>query len=65
MEEDLKDMMERGERKTGKKTLIEAPVVDAGPMGEKGREARNDTVGVGKIDTKMKSDPVLHPQNCP
>jgi hypothetical protein len=63
MEEDLKDMMEGGERKTGKKTLIEAPAVDAGPVGEKGKEARNNTVGVEKIDTKMKSDPVPHPQN--
>jgi hypothetical protein len=65
MEEDLKDVVEEEERKTGKKTLIEAPVVDTGPVGEKGKEARSVTVGVEKIDTKMKSGLVLHPQNCP
>jgi hypothetical protein len=57
--------MEGGERKTGRETLIEAPAVGADLMDEKGEEARNDTVVVERIDTKMKSDPVSHPQNFP
>lgn len=65
MQEDLKDEMEGGERKIGKRTLIEAPAVDADPMDEKGEEARNDTVVVERIDIKMKSGPVSHPQNFP
>jgi hypothetical protein len=65
MEEDLKDMMEGEERKTGKETLTEAPAVDAGLMGEREGEARKDTVEVERIDTKTKRSPVSHLQNCP
>lgn len=65
MQEDQKDEMEGGERKIGKRTLIEAVAVDADLMDEKGEEARNDTVVVERIDIKMKSGPVFHPQNSP
>jgi hypothetical protein len=64
MEEGRKDMMVGGERKIGKRTLTGVAAVDADLMGKKGEEARNDTVGVERTDIKMRSDTVLHPQNC-
>jgi len=57
-------MMVGEERKRGKRTLTGEPAVDADLMGMKEEEARNDTVEVERTDTKMKSDTVLHPQNC-
>ena len=64
MEGGQKGMKVGGERKRGKRTLTGEAAVDADLMGVKGEEARNDTVEVERTDTKMKSDTVLHPQNC-
>jgi hypothetical protein len=64
MEGGQKDMMVGGERKRGKRTLIGEVAVDVGLMGRKEGEVRNDIVEVERTDTKMKSDTVLHPQNC-
>jgi hypothetical protein len=64
MEGGQKDMMVGGERNRGKRTLIGEAAVDADLMVKKGGEVRNDTVEVERTDTKMKSDIVLHPQNC-